>query len=635
MLASRQPDEDPSRPLHKRWAVSCAWLERARENALRERRALRTGTAHTLGTAALDAIRRPWRFPALIEALRTTVRPFPPPYDPVQPTLPDDSASAADPARVAALRDEIQALRAEIRDIRDASTIRLGERLLRLRGQSWKLPLVPLVGIDHLRRERRGLRRAPSAAPITIGSPVATAPAATTRLQRSCLAPAWLTEMLAFDGVETLASGGTRPDLLLVALARDAAVTLHALAEWRAATVRSASSCPVAFWILDDVDAGVLAPLVRDGDRIYAGDRDRIDEVAARVGRPVAHLPLAVQPLLHNPIGWWDGRRGIAGADEASAGVPPLLRTLVDLARGRDVDEREVSVLETRLGTPLPDADAPAWADAALRRDVRRHARLRSILGNETIAARLARVEHDVGLGSANEGAPLVSVAVVTNRPHRLAHAVAAYAAQTYPRRELVIVVQGTGFVARDLDAITAADASIRIHRVREGSTLGDCRQRACDESAGDLICFMDDDNHYGPRYVEQHALALRYSEAGLVGKASHLIRFEDRDRMYLYNPGREYHYMKIFGAGRLGLRREVLNQVRWRSMTVLEDVAFIDDCEARGIPMLSADRFQFVRIRGNPRHHTAPTASAHFFADRPYRVDALPLGATLEDLDV
>jgi hypothetical protein len=166
---------------------------------------------------------------------------------------------------------------------------------------------------------------------------------------------------------------------------------------------------------------------------------------------------------------------------------------------------------------------------------------------------------------------------------------------------------------------------------------LGECRQLACDESAGDLICFMDDDNHYGPRYVEGHVLAMAYSEAGLTGKLAHVIRLAPPrpttpPRMYLFNSSYQHRYVKIAGAGRLVVRREILDQVRWRPMPLAEDVAFIDDCESLGIPMLSTDRFQFVRLRGAPRDHTAKTRAPLFLHRQ--TTHALPLDATPEDLD-
>jgi hypothetical protein len=76
-------------------------------------------------------------------------------------------------------------------------------------------------------------------------------------------------------------------------------------------------------------------------------------------------------------------------------------------------------------------------------------------------------------------------------------------------------------------------------------------------------------------------------------------------------------------------LRREILDQVRWRPMRIREDVAFIDECEALGVPMLSADRFHFVRGRRNPREHTAAVAPTPASAIR-----LLPLAATAQDLE-
>lgn len=638
MIARTQRRQDADLTCHAEWRVPPAWLERARDDAVREHAVARTGAASTLGTMALDAIRRPWRFVSVVKAVRAAVWPRRPFDAPVRPTPRDRAASPADVDQTLALQEEIGALRAEIATIAERSATQLGRRLLRLRRRPWRLALVPLVVLDHLRRARETVvatsRPAPcgKASDATARPPSADPTAAARRW--SCFAPPWLAEMLAFDGVPTLSPGDVPPDALLVCVGGQADPTLRSLAEWRGPAGRTSPTCPVVFWLLDGAHQDTWASVVRTGDRIYVGDRGRVDEVAARVAQPVAHLPLGVQPLLHNPIEWWHGRRGIAGEHEAAADVPAILRTLIDVARGRDVDDRALRALEAQLESPLETATPPAWADRALRRDLVRQARLRGVLGGETLATRLARIADDLGLAASADTTPLVSVAIVTTRPHRVAAILRAYVTQTYARKELVVVLHGRHFTQRDVDTIVATEPAARVHRAPEHWSVGESRQLACDESAGHLICFMDDDNHYGPRYVEQHALAMRFSEAGLVGKASHVIRFDHLDRMYLFNPGHEYHYMKISGAGRLGLRREVVDQVRWRPMPILEDVAFIDDCEALGIPMLSLDRFHFVRVRGNPSQHTAPTTAARFFADEHFRIEPLSPAATVEGLD-
>jgi len=618
------------------WRVSRAWLERAREVALRDLAQTRNDAALLIGAMALETLRRPRRFPSALKALWAADRVSAPtrrPYAPVHPGVPQLAEPSSEATDTPTLRADIRALREETAALDGSSAARLGRRLLRLRARPWRLPLLPLVVLHHVMRRAGAVDPRPAALPAS-RPPIVTR-SMPARPRWSCLAPAWLGEMLAFEGVAALdvpAAADRSPDALLVCLAARSDVTLAKLAAWRRDSAAASAACPVVFWLLDGAEDPAWTRHLSDNDRVYVSDAHRVGELTERLGRSVKHLPLAVQPLLHNPIEWWNGDRGIEARHQDDGDVPSMLRTLVALARGGDVEESALRALPDHLGAPLPAPNAPAWADAGLRRDLVRHARLRRVLRDETVGARLERMALELGLTAGGNAPPLVTVITSTIRPHRLAEVARSFAAQTYPRKELVLVLHGPGFVQREVDAIVGeVDAPVRVHRAPDPWTLGQCLQLGCDESDGRFVCIMDDDNVYGPRYVEDYVLAMGFSEAGLLGKASHVIRFEELDRMYLYNPGLEYRYVKVAGGGRFMLRREILDQVRWRPMPVMEDLAFSEDCESLGVPMLSADRFHFVRVRGKPGEHTARMAPSFFFARNATQL--LPRDVTAEDL--
>jgi Glycosyl transferase family 2 len=613
------------------WRVPRAWLEHARADALRDRERARAGAPYVLGASALRILRRPWELASLLKAFRAAAPPgirSAPPCPPVPPSPPAGEASRTDAAHARALAAEVRALRAEIAELDGGSAARLGHRLLHVRARPWRLPLLPLIVLHHLLRARAGSRRAPAPLPTPpVHRPRPQPRPAAPSPRWACLGPAWLREMLAFEGALTLAPGGDPPRALLVALQGRADETLQAFRAWRRGAGSAAPGCPAVVWLLDDGRELAWARLLQSGDRVYAADPGHARAVAGRLARPVAHLPLAVQPLLHNPIEWWSGRRGIRSHHEDGDEVPAALRALVALARGGPVDS--AARIETHLGTPLPMPAVPDWADPALGHDLVRHARLRRVLRHEAVGVRLRRLAGDLGLAVEDAADPLVTVVTATIRPHLLGRVLASFAAQTYPRKELVLVLHGARFDGRAVEAaVRQVEAPVRVCRAPDRWTLGHCLQRGCDESAGRLVCFMDDDNRYGPRYVEDLALAMRFSEAGLVGKGAHLVHLEERGRMVLVDPEDEHCYRKLRGGGRLMLRREILDEVRWRPMRQMVDLAFIDDCEARGVPMLAADRFHFVRVRGRAGAHTSPFLSA----GRSLR--PLPAAAAVEDLE-
>ena len=96
---------------------------------------------------------------------------------------------------------------------------------------------------------------------------------------------------------------------------------------------------------------------------------------------------------------------------------------------------------------------------------------------------------------------PLVSMILTTrDRPRFLRIALACYAHQTYPARELIVVDDGDQAPA-DAGAITAVGG--RLIRVEPGTRLGTKLNHGVSAARGALCQKMDDDDWYGPRFLE------------------------------------------------------------------------------------------------------------------------------------
>lgn len=96
---------------------------------------------------------------------------------------------------------------------------------------------------------------------------------------------------------------------------------------------------------------------------------------------------------------------------------------------------------------------------------------------------------------------PLVSAIIATrDRPRLLSIALACYAHQTYPNRELIVVDDGD-----EAPADEAAVASVGGHliRVAPGTPLGKKLNVGADAARGLFCQKMDDDDWYAPSFME------------------------------------------------------------------------------------------------------------------------------------
>jgi glycosyltransferase involved in cell wall biosynthesis len=96
---------------------------------------------------------------------------------------------------------------------------------------------------------------------------------------------------------------------------------------------------------------------------------------------------------------------------------------------------------------------------------------------------------------------PSVTVVMAThNRPGFIRVAVRCFAAQTWPRRELIVVDDGDRYPA-DCDVIEQAGGKLLV--VNPGTPLGTKLNLGASMATGDILCKWDDDDWYAPAFLE------------------------------------------------------------------------------------------------------------------------------------
>lgn len=173
---------------------------------------------------------------------------------------------------------------------------------------------------------------------------------------------------------------------------------------------------------------------------------------------------------------------------------------------------------------------------------------------------------------------PLVSVVIPTrNRPKLLARAVASVDAQSYPNIEIVIVdnFSDSPLTERDIPA----RHPVKIIRRERMTLLPDNRNDGADQSAGEFICFLDDDDFYRPDKISEEAEALLadpsldfvYADTEQIGPNGEvMMRCEGPPEIHTFLRWRYIHMNALM------LRRRTFEQVRFDpEMTTFEDVEF------------------------------------------------------------
>lgn len=237
-------------------------------------------------------------------------------------------------------------------------------------------------------------------------------------------------------------------------------------------------------------------------------------------------------------------------------------------------------------------------------RDRTAHKAQRRIWSEHTYTHRALTIMDSLGIAHNDPMQASVSAVVSTNRPQHLNEVIATHAKQLHTNRELVVVAHGftlpRGFAAR---ASQSGVENLQIVEVDATEPLGTCLNRGIAAASGTIITKMDDDDIYGTHYLSDQIAALRYSGAELVGKQAHYLYLKGRNIVMRRFPEREHRYTNIVMGPTLMGRRELFIEHPFAERNQGEDTEIQRRLVRSGARIYSADRFNFVQVRGDHAH--------------------------------
>jgi glycosyltransferase involved in cell wall biosynthesis len=201
---------------------------------------------------------------------------------------------------------------------------------------------------------------------------------------------------------------------------------------------------------------------------------------------------------------------------------------------------------------------------------------------------------------------PLVSCLMPThNRRAFLPRAVELFLAQDYPRRELLVIDDGSDAVGD----LLPADPRIRYHRLPERLTLGEKRNLAAERAAGEVLAHWDDDDWMAPwrlRYQVRELLESGVDACGL-------------ERLFFHDPASdrawEYRYSGLLpwvAGGTLCYTRSFWEGHRFAAIGEGEDNDFLWRHRPRLLRLADPGFYVATVHRGNTSRKLTAGANWH-----------------------
>ena len=199
-----------------------------------------------------------------------------------------------------------------------------------------------------------------------------------------------------------------------------------------------------------------------------------------------------------------------------------------------------------------------------------------------------------------NAATPKVAGILVSNRPERIGGAIDQFGRQSYQRKELVIGCHGfsSEIVSEAVERL-GGGCAVTVLEFDPAEPLGRCLNTAIEATGAEVLAKIDDDDHYGPGYLEDAVQAMRYAQAPLVGKGATFTYLESRDETYLRRPSiSERFYNGSPTGASLVFERHLWERVTFPHRTLGEDLAFVRGAKILGVQPYATSPWEFVYHR-------------------------------------
>lgn len=192
-----------------------------------------------------------------------------------------------------------------------------------------------------------------------------------------------------------------------------------------------------------------------------------------------------------------------------------------------------------------------------------------------------------------------ISVIMSTNRPDYIDHAIDNVRRQSYPDKELVLILHGEGFDKKAIKkSLDGSGLDYKLLNCPADMIFGEVLNHGLDNSTGYYVTKFDDDDHYGQHHLKDLVHAMHYSEADVVGKWGHFVYLEASKELLAFELQRQERYGGHLPGGTFLIRKSTLLEYRFGRVERAIDSELWDRLKANGAILYSTNRYNYVRVR-------------------------------------
>ena len=257
------------------------------------------------------------------------------------------------------------------------------------------------------------------------------------------------------------------------------------------------------------------------------------------------------------------------------------------------------------------------------------HRALRTVMRHHTTSHRVDDVIERIGLARDLAQRPtLVTAVAPSNRPELVRQTISNVAQQSHRPIELILVAHGYTPDEPQLRGFAASVGleSVSFMEIESEVPLGEVLNRACAAANGQFIWKADDDDFYGPEFLQDLLDAFVYTDAAVVGKAAHYAYIEGQDMTVIRNRRKEHSYVPHVHGATMIIKREIMSEASFPAIPQGSDTGFQQAVLHAGGRIYSADRFNFAYVRRtDPARHTWVVEDTQLLANGEFAFAGFP----------
>lgn len=198
------------------------------------------------------------------------------------------------------------------------------------------------------------------------------------------------------------------------------------------------------------------------------------------------------------------------------------------------------------------------------------------------------------------------SVITVTKRENCINQIISNYTRQVVSNKELIIIINNDSLNISQYNNLISKLNNIHIYKLPQSTTLGECLNFGVKHSKNNIISKFDDDDYYGPLYLQEVETIFSNIKCDIVGKSKVYMYFERFHELRVKHIGLENEFTNKVMGSTLCFKRTVFDYVSFRKINLQEDKWFNVDCIKNNYKIYSSSSYNHIVFKHlNNDEHT------------------------------